>query len=121
MLNFIKQPQFFKFWLLVQFKHTTEQLLVWHDHLVVPVPHAGQVAPAPGHQDGGDQGEGDQVEQGGLGRVHQEQGDEGRHQAQDVGYRYVCHRSQYHHQNKYFLPTVVMAQYNLYLIPANRS
>ena len=49
------------------------------------MPHGSQVTAAPGHQDGGDQGEGHQVEQSRLCHVHQEQGDEGSHQAQDVG------------------------------------
>ena len=54
------------------------------DHLGVPVPHGLEVAPQPGHEDGGEEGEGDQVEQGGLGRVHQEERDEGGHEAEDV-------------------------------------
>ena len=64
----------------------TLQSLVTSNHLDVAVPHGGQVAAAPRHQDGGHQREGDQVEEGGLGRVHQEQGDEGGDEAEDVGH-----------------------------------
>ena len=49
------------------------------------MPHGCQVAPDPGHQQGRHQGEGHQVEQRRLGRVHKEEGDEGGHQAEDVG------------------------------------
>ena len=48
------------------------------------MPHGRQVTPDPGHQQGRHQGERYQVEQRRLGRVHQEEGDEGGDQTEDV-------------------------------------
>ena len=71
------------FLVLIEYWYCEFYFLIEH-HLGVPDPHGGEVPPEPGHQDGGDEGEGDQVQQGGLGGVHEEEGDEGGDQAEDV-------------------------------------
>ena len=53
--------------------------------LEISLPHCGQVAPKSGHQNCGDECEGDEVKQSRLGRVHEKQGDEGGDETEDVG------------------------------------
>ena len=70
--------------------HSKNSRNLRHDRLLVSVPldvsvpHGRQVAPQPGHEDGGEESVGDEVEEGGLGRVHEEEGYEGGHQTKDV-------------------------------------
>ena len=53
--------------------------------LEISLPHCGQVASKSCHQNCGDECKGDEVEQSGLGRVHEKQGYEGGDETEGVG------------------------------------